>query len=127
MANSLTCALHLTFSMRLLPILLLLATMTLAQSSPSERVYKGKCANCHSVDGSGSSQLGKRLGLRDLRSPEVQRMNDNDLASIIGKGLRNMPSFQRQLNSTQLAELVQYIRSLPRSTTVTAERPVASK
>jgi mono/diheme cytochrome c family protein len=109
--------------MRLLASILLLATVALGQSSIGERIYKGKCANCHSVDGSGASPLGKRLGLRDLRSPDVQRMNDNDLGAVIGKGRRNMPSFQRQLSTTQLSDLVRYIRSLPRSTTGTASIP----
>jgi mono/diheme cytochrome c family protein len=109
--------------MRLLASILLLATIALGQSSIGERIYKGKCANCHSVDGSGASPLGKRLGLRDLRSAEVQRMNDNDLSAVIAKGRHNMPSFQRQLSSSQLSDLVRYIRSLPQSTTGTAERP----
>jgi mono/diheme cytochrome c family protein len=117
---------HLTSSMRLIAAILLLSSIVLGQSTPGERVYKGKCANCHSVDGSAASPLGKRLGLRDLRSPEVQRLSDNDLAEVIAKGRRNMPSFRRQLNDAQLSQVVQYIRSLSKITPV-ADKPVESK
>jgi mono/diheme cytochrome c family protein len=113
--------------MRLLAAILLLSTFVFGQSSPGERIYKGKCAPCHSVDGSAASPLGKRLGLRDLRSAEVQGLSDKDLSDLIAKGRRNMPSFQRQLNSAQLSELVQYVRSLSRSKAVTAETPTQSR
>jgi mono/diheme cytochrome c family protein len=109
--------------MRLLAVILLFTSVVIAQSSVGDRIYKGKCAQCHSVDGSAASPLGRRLGLRDLRSPEVQRLSDNDLAEIIGKGRHNMPSFQKQLTSAQLSELVQYIRTLARTTSSAPPAP----
>lgn len=94
-------------------ILLLLSAVALGQSSVGERLYKGKCANCHSVDGSASSPLGRHLQLRDLRSPQVQQLSDKDLLEIIAKGRRNMPAFQRQFKSDQLSEIVRYLKTLP--------------
>lgn len=99
--------------MPLLLTILILSATAFGQSSPGERIYKGKCANCHSVDGSGSSPLGRRLQLRDLRSRQVQQLSDKDLVDVIAKGRRNMPGFQRQFKNEQLSEIVQYLRLLP--------------
>lgn len=50
------------------------------------KIYKAKCAMCHSADGSGNSPMGKTLKIRDLRSPDVQKQSDAQLSEIISKG-----------------------------------------
>ena len=34
--------------------------------------YKAKCSACHGADGKGDTAMGKKMGLMDLASPEVQ-------------------------------------------------------
>jgi cytochrome c553 len=41
--------------------------------------YKAKCATCHGADAKGETPVGKKMGIKDLASPEVQKMSDAEL------------------------------------------------
>ncbi len=75
-------------------------------------LYKTKCASCHAADGSGSTPMGKKLNLRDLRSPEVQKQTDAQLTEMTAKGKNKMPAYEKKLTADQIKELVAYIREL---------------
>jgi mono/diheme cytochrome c family protein len=75
-------------------------------------IYKANCALCHGDDGSGSSPSGKALKAKDLRSDEVQKKTDGELAEFISKGQGKMPSFGHRLKPEQIQQLVIYIRGL---------------
>src|SRR6185436_51289 len=49
-------------------------------------IYKAKCAMCHGPDGKGETPTGKKMKVRDLGSPEVQKMTDAELAKVIADG-----------------------------------------
>lgn len=74
--------------------------------------YKTKCAACHGADGKGETPMGKKFGLKDLASPEVQKMSDDGLTSIIADGKDKMPSYKKSLKPDEIKGLVAYIRSL---------------
>jgi mono/diheme cytochrome c family protein/DNA uptake protein ComE-like DNA-binding protein len=76
--------------------------------------YAANCANCHGADGRGNTALGRVLKLRDLRSPEVQRLSDEELLAIIGKGTDRgrMPGFQKKLGSDAIRQLAAYVRAI---------------
>src|SRR5688572_8435509 len=69
-------------------ILFMTATTSWAMEDDAgvEALWKSKCATCHGVGGIGDTPMGKKLKLRDLRSPEVQKMSDRDLYDLIAKG-----------------------------------------
>ncbi len=73
--------------------------------------FKSKCAACHGPDGKGATAVGKSLGIRDLGSPETQKMSDADLETIITKGKDKMPAYASSLKEPEIRDLVQYIRS----------------
>lgn len=75
-------------------------------------LYKANCAVCHAVDGSGNSPSGKALKAKDLRSDEVQKKSDAELADGITKGQGKMPPFGKKLKSEQIQQLVSYVRQL---------------
>ncbi len=75
-------------------------------------LYKAKCAACHGADGKGETAMGKKFGLKDLASPDVQKMSDGDLSTIIADGKEKMPSYKKSLKPEQIKDLVGYIRSL---------------
>ena len=81
-----------------------------AEDAPS--TYKAKCSACHGADGKGETAMGKKFGLRDLASPEVQKLSDDELNTIIADGKDKMPSYKKSLKPEQVKELVAYIRSL---------------
>ena len=74
--------------------------------------YKAKCSACHGADGKGDTPIGKKMGMKDLASPEVQKMSDDELAAIITDGKDKMPSYKKSLKPEQIKELVGYVRSL---------------
>lgn len=77
----------------------------------SASTFRAKCAVCHGQDG-GGSQVGKTMNVPDLRSPEVQKQTDTELAQIISDGKGGMPSFKGSLSDDQIHGLVMHIRSL---------------
>jgi cytochrome c6 len=94
---------------------ILVSTLSSAGPPPAgegESVYKAKCAVCHAADGSGGTPMGKKMKLRDLASPEVQKQSDAQLAEIIGKGKSPMPGYEKQLDKEKIQQLVSYIREL---------------
>ena len=75
-------------------------------------VYKSKCASCHGANGGGATATGKRLKLRDLRSPDVQKLTDDQLVAIISKGKGKMPGYHKSLGATTCKALAAYMRQL---------------
>jgi cytochrome c6 len=93
-----------------LAIVVLCSTVLVAQDAAG--LYKGKCAACHGADGKGDTAMGKKMGLHDLASPEVQKMSDDELTAIIADGKDKMPSYKKSLKPEQVKDLVGYIRSM---------------
>jgi mono/diheme cytochrome c family protein len=56
--------------------------------------------------------MGKKLNLRALDSPEVQKLSDAELTTIIAKGKNKMPGYAGKIDDAEIAGLVKYIRSL---------------
>ena len=77
--------------------------------------YKTNCVLCHAADGSGSSSTGKALKARDLRSPDVQKQSDADLALVITKGKGKMPAFEAKLKPDEIKLMVTYVRELAKA------------
>ncbi len=89
-----------------------IAPRSVAQTSPMEDLFKGKCASCHGPDGAGKTTMGTMLKIRDLRSEDVQKQADADLNRIIAKGKNKMPAFDGKLKKEQIEQLVGYVREL---------------
>jgi|SRR5580693_10693797 mono/diheme cytochrome c family protein len=78
----------------------------------AEATYKAKCAMCHGPDGKGETATGKALKAGSFAAPEVAKMSDDDLATVITKGKNKMPSFEGKLKKEEIEQLVAYIRQL---------------
>jgi len=73
-------------------------------------LFKARCAMCHGPDGSGLTPVGKSLKVRNLRSADVQKQSDAELAKIInGKG--KMPAMKANLSDADIRTLVAHIRT----------------
>lgn len=90
---------------------LLLAAPARAQGDAAS-LYKTKCVACHGADGKGDTLMGKRIGVRDFASPEVQNETDVELAEITAKGRNKMPGYEKTLKESEIKGLVAYIREL---------------
>lgn len=76
------------------------------------------CASCHGKDGSGSTTMGKKLGVKDYRDAKVQAaFSDGEVESAIKGGVKEggkekMKSFKDKLSDADIKALVAYVRSL---------------
>jgi len=75
-------------------------------------VYKAKCASCHGPDGAGQSAMGKKMNLRDLGSPEVQKQTDAELYAWTADGKGKMPAYKAKLTEAEIKALVSFMRTL---------------
>jgi len=94
----------------LLGVFLLVALPALA--SDGAALFKKNCAPCHGVDGSANTPAGKSLKAKDLRSAEVQKKSDADLAKQIRDGKGPMPGFKASLTQADVDALVAFVRAL---------------
>jgi len=82
--------------------------------------FADHCASCHANDGSGDTQLGRRLYPRapDMRRPATQRLTDGELFYIIENGVRltGMPAWGGVGDPEASWHLVHFIRHLPNLT-----------
>jgi cytochrome c6 len=85
---------------------------TTAAAQDAAATYKAKCAACHGADAKGETPVGKKMGIKDLASADVQKMSDAELTAVIADGKDKMPSYKKSLKPDQIKELVSYIRSL---------------
>jgi mono/diheme cytochrome c family protein len=99
----------LCFTVIVLAFSMMGSTLALADSAGD---YKARCAMCHGPDGKGDTAMGKKFGLKDLGSAEVQGQSDADLGTTITKGKDKMPAYGDKLSKEQIDGLVKYIRSL---------------
>ena len=111
---------HVMFASLMLLVLfagLMFFVVSIARANPGPtarpvvRHSAEKCAMCHGPDGSGS-EVGKTMHVPDLRSPEVQKLPDAQLAQIISDGKGGMPPFKNSLSQDQVHSLVAHIRFL---------------
>ena len=75
-------------------------------------VYKAKCATCHGQDGSGNTPVGKSLQVADLRSAEIQKKSDAELAQSVSEGKGNMPAFKTSITDDEIHAVLGYVRTL---------------
>jgi len=92
-----------------------LTVPTFADATPDGApIYKKSCAMCHGPDGKGRTAVGKSMKVRDLTSPEVQKLSDAQLHTVIADGKGKMPGYKSSLSDAQIKALVVTIRDLAR-------------
>jgi mono/diheme cytochrome c family protein len=95
----------------LLLVVLTFPAYCLADSTDAAALYKSKCAVCHGADGTADTPMGKKLGVKSYKSPEVQKESDSDLKSSVRNGKGKMPAY-KTLTPEQIDALVKYAREL---------------
>lgn len=93
-------------------LLVLLASLPSFGQSSGAATFKAKCAMCHGDDGLGNTSVGKALGVRSYKAPDVLKLSNTALAAIIKNGKNKMPAFHAQLTDAQITDVVHYIHTL---------------
>jgi cytochrome c6 len=78
----------------------------------AKALFKAKCAVCHGETGDANSIVGRGMKLRDIRSRDVQKRSDAELATIVHCGKGKMPGYEGQFTDEQITQLVGYMRRL---------------
>ncbi|HJT81187.1 MAG TPA: cytochrome c [Chthoniobacterales bacterium] len=72
-------------------------------------IWNSQCASCHGKDGSGSTAMGKKLGVKDYS--KEQGFSDAEAAKIIKEGKGKMKGYPK-LSDDEVKALVAHVRSL---------------
>ena len=94
----------------LLSVLVLVMALPVAVFADGAAIYKTKCNACHGPDGSGQTPAGKSLKIKDLRSPEIQKLTDAEMTRSLNDGKGKMPP--SRLSADDIKAVVGYVRSL---------------
>ena len=82
-------------------------------AATAQDVYLDKCSVCHGQDGAGNTAKGRKLKVRNVRSPEVQKLTEAEMIDIVAKGKgKDMDGFETELGKDMVKQLVAYYRSL---------------
>jgi mono/diheme cytochrome c family protein len=81
------------------------------------KLYKEACLNCHGETGAGDGMaaLASKIDVPILSSTLIQSQSDGSLFWKIGKGRNQMAGYENLLSDNDRWYLVQYIRTLPKS------------
>jgi mono/diheme cytochrome c family protein len=91
---------------------IIVASSGAAFGADAGALWAQNCASCHGKDGSGTTTMGKKLGLKDYT--QEQSFSDAEAANVIknGKGKRKMKGYKDKLSDADVKASVAYVRSL---------------
>jgi mono/diheme cytochrome c family protein len=89
------------------------ASSAASPQASAQDVYLDKCSVCHAKDGSGNTAKGRKLKVKDVRSPDVQKMSEAEMIDIVAKGKgQDMDGYEKDLGKDMVKNVVDYYRSL---------------
>ena len=89
----------------------LVAPKSLLAADTGADTFKAKCAMCHGPNGDASSPMAKKLGVKPLSDPEVQKLGDSGVTTVIEKGQGKMKPVSG-LTPEQVKAVTKYVLSL---------------
>ena len=99
---------------------IIIASAGIGFGADAAATWAQNCAACHGKDGSGSTMMGKKLGVKDYRDAKVQAaFSDAEAARAIKEGVKTngketMKPFGSKLSDADIKALVAYVRSFKR-------------
>ena len=95
----------------------IIASAGVGFAADAAALWSQHCASCHGKDGSGSTMMGKKLGVKDYHDAKVQAaFSDAEAARAIKEGVKTsgketMKPFGSKLSDADIKALVAYVRS----------------
>jgi mono/diheme cytochrome c family protein len=103
---------------------------TPASIATGKKKYGYDCAMCHGTDGDGKGDLAidMKLKMSDYRDPAtLKSVTDGEMFYVIKNGNGEMPSEADRLKDDDIWNLVNYIRSIPKSSSAAATKEKSEK
>jgi cytochrome c6 len=88
----------------------MIACAAMAYGADASAIWAQQCASCHGKDGSGSTMMGKKLGIKDYTKD--QGFSDAEAMKVILDGKGKMKGFKGKVSDADAKALVAYVRSL---------------
>ena len=89
---------------------IIVASSGAAFGADAGALWAQHCASCHGKDGSGTTTMGKKLGLKDYT--KEQGFSDAEAANVIKNGKGKMKGYKDKISDADVKALVAYVRSL---------------
>ncbi|HMJ06499.1 MAG TPA: cytochrome c [Chthoniobacterales bacterium] len=93
-----------------LAVSLLIASSLSVRAADAAANWNQHCASCHGKDGSGSTAMGKKLGVKDYS--KEQGFSDAEATKAIKSGSGKMKAYGDKLADADIKALVAYVRGL---------------
>jgi mono/diheme cytochrome c family protein len=100
--------------MRSLWLVVLVGCANAADLKDGKAVYDMICVTCHGPTGTPDATMVAKLGVKDLRAPELRsRITTYLVESQVKHGSKNklMPAFEGALNDVQIKAVADYVSS----------------
>jgi len=91
-------------------VTIIVASSGAAFGADGAALWAQQCASCHGKDGSGSTAMGKKLGVKDYSKD--QGFSDAEATNVIKNGKGKMKAYKDKLSDADVKALVAYVRSL---------------
>ena len=88
----------------------IIASASIGFAADASATWAQNCASCHGKDGSGSTMMGKKLGVKDYT--KQQSFSDAEATNVIRNGKGKMKAYKDKLSDADVKALVAYVRSL---------------
>ena len=87
-----------------------------ADAKAGQAVYDKSCKSCHGADGAANPAVAKmmKVEMKDLKSPEVQAMSDDELRKIVTDGKGKMKPVKSVVGK-DIDNVVAYVQAFHRA------------
>jgi mono/diheme cytochrome c family protein len=87
-----------------------------AAGGDGQKIFEGKCTQCHGKDGKGVAKMAKVLKAEpkdmDLTSAETAKLTEAEMIKVVSDGKKKMPKYKGKLTDEQIQSVVQYLRTI---------------
>lgn len=100
--------------MRWLVVAVLLVGCDAGDSGDGKAVYEKVCVTCHGATGTPDATMVAKLGVKNLRAPELRgRITPYLVENQVKHGSKNklMPAFEGAISDVQIKEVADYVSS----------------
>ena len=87
-----------------------------ATTPPGQKIFEGKCAQCHGKDAKGVAKMAKVLKVDpinvNLTRPEAVTLTSEDIQTTVTNGKNKMPKYKGKLTADQIQQVAEYLKSV---------------